>query len=63
MVTSKYIGNCTKCNLILCEKDTQQAGNAPICPRCSNHDEPGPFVMEDSEMNFINIKNGTKNNS
>ena len=40
MVISPYIGACSNCNLPLCEKDKQEAGNAPICPRCDNHAEP-----------------------
>lgn len=47
LMTSKYIGACSKCNLILCEKDKQEAGNAPICPRCSNHAEPVEYVSDD----------------
>lgn len=47
LVTSKYIGACSKCNLPLGEVDKKQAGNAPICPRCSNHKEPVEIKSED----------------
>jgi hypothetical protein len=55
MTTSKYIGNCSACNLLLCEADMKEAGNAPICPRCSNHSEAVPFVSADREVGFTKI--------
>lgn len=55
MEMSKYIGNCTACNVLLCEKDLKEAGNAPICPRCGNHADAGPFVSADREVGFTKI--------
>ena len=51
LMTSKYVGACAKCNLPLCEKDKEAAGNEPICPRCSNHGATVDLKSEDYKIN------------
>ena len=46
MATGKYVGNCTKCNLLLADFD-QKNGENPVCPQCSNTEKPGPMIHTD----------------
>ena len=49
MKTGKYVGNCTKCNLLLADFDKtgKLDGSVVICPRCSCLELPGPMVHDD----------------